>query len=592
MKRKIAVIFLALVIASFSLTGCSESSSEGSQSAAASSEQSQQTSQTEQSSQTATTADGEEYFAEGDLRDVSNEEPNAVITLSGSEGTISDTTRGSSGSDVTISSKGVYQVTGSSENVSIIINDEKKSGNIYLVLDEVSMTNSEKPCIIVEKSEKVIVVCKSSSESTLIYTCEDNSDGLDGAIYAEDDLTISGSGEMHIESAQHGIVCKDDFKFLDSNVSVDADSIGIKAGDSVRIGSGSLVVNSEHDGIRVENKDGTSFFYIADGASAEVNAGYDGVDVGTSGADFTGYVLLDGGTVDITAGCGSDNSKSSETSQKGLKCDGDIIVGNVAMTISSPDDSVHSKGSVTVSDGNMSLSSSDDGITASGDLTIKSGTVSVTKSYEGLEASSVTIEGGTVSVVSSDDGINAGGGSDTSDGNSDEFGSTDGMISISGGEVYVNASGDGVDSNGSISISGGAVIVEGPTDSGNGALDKGDGSACTATITGGTVLAIGSTGMAINFDSGTQCSALVSLSGKEGTEITVDDGSGFTYTTTKSFDCVVYSSPDLKQGSSYTISAGSATTEVSFSDSLYYSDVMTMGGGMMMGGNMGASGRP
>ena len=42
--------------------------------------------------------------------------------------------------------------------------------------------------------------------------------------------------------------------------------------------------------------------------------------------------------------------------------------------------------------------------------------------------------------------------------------------------------GDGLDSNGSITMSGGTVLVDGPTSSGDGALD------CdyTANITGGT----------------------------------------------------------------------------------------------------------
>ena len=119
----------------------------------------------------------------------------------------------------------------------------------------------------------------------------------------------------------------------------------------------------------------------------------------------------------------------------------------------------------------------------------------------------------------------------------------------------------------------------------NGALDKGDGSGCVASITGGTVLAIGSTDMAVNFGAGTQCSGLVSLSGSSGTKIAVEDGSGFTFTATKSFGCVVYSSPKMSKGNSYTITAGSSSATMDFSSSLYYSNVSGMGGpGGMPGG--------
>ena len=95
--------------------------------------------------------------------------------------------------------------------------------------------------------------------------------------------------------------------------------------------------------------------------------------------------------------------------------------------------------------------------------------------------------------------------------------------------------------------------------------------------------------MAINFDSGTQCSALVNLSGQAGTTITVDDGSGFEFTTSKGFQSVVYSSPDMNQGSTYTISAGNATASMNFSSSLYYSEMAGMGG---MGGPGGGMGGP
>ena len=102
------------------------------------------------------------------------------------------------------------------------------------------------------------------------------------------------------------------------------------------------------------------------------------------------------------------------------------------------------------------------------------------------------------------------------------------------------------------------------------------------------MLAIGTSDMAVNFDSGTQCSALVSLSGSEGTVISADDGSDFSFTATKSFTSVVYSSSSMSQGSTYTIKADSESAGIDFSSSLYYSNVSSMGGGM--GGRGGFAG--
>ena len=525
------------------------------------------------------------YFSDSDYKDMSSETPHAVITLSGSAAELSDSTRGSvSGSTVTITSKGIYKVTGSSQDVSIVIDDSTKSGNVYLILDGVTMTNSSAPCIKVQNADKVIIQC--TGDNALTFNSSNSSAKEDAAIYAKDDVTINGSGSLKIKSNLHGIVCKNDLKITDSQLELNADSIGIKSEGTVRIGGGQIAVTSGHDGIQIENDDNDASFYF-EKAKLVISSGYDGISVkaGDDNKTFTGTVELNGGilTVITASGSGSDSSKDSNTSQKGIKTDGDLIISETALTVSAADDAIHGNASITINSGTIGLSSGDDGITASGDLTINGGSVVVTKSYEGLEAENITINGGVVGVTASDDGINCSGGSDTTSKDDNPWGSgnTNAKLTINGGEVHVNSEGDGLDSNGSIYITGGTVIVEGPSSAGNGALDKGDGSDCVASITGGTVIAIGTSDMAINFDSGTQCSALVSLSGSEGTTITVDDGSGFTFTANKSFSSVVYSSPELKQGSTYTISAGDSTATADFSSGLYYSEISGRGG---MGG--------
>ena len=573
MKKRILALFLAAVIFLFAV-GCGKGSSSNT------------------GSVLADIVSGDvEYFSDGDFKDVSGETPNATITLSGSEGTISDTTRGSSGETVTITAKGIYRITGSSENVTITVNDSKESGNIYLVLDNVTMKNSSAPCIVVEAADKVIVQCV--GDNSLTYTS--TSAEQDGAIYSSDDITLNGSGSLVINSARHGIVGKDDVKITGAAISLNTSSIGIKANDSVRIGGGELNIVSSHDGIQVDSDEGTGYFYMSDG-TVNITSGYDGIDVKTDAETNSEYALLVGGSVNITAGGGSANSQSS-TSQKGIKCSGDIKTGDAKITVSSADDALHSGNDILITDGVLNLASSDDGIHADSTLTISGGKVNVTKSYEGLEGMVINLSGGDVNVYASDDGVNAAGGSDTTSTEAwpSKWGgasSSSGTLNISGGNIYVNSKGDGLDSNGSIYVSGGYVIVEGPTDNGNGALDIGDSANCVAEITGGTVLAIGSSGMAVNFNSGSQCSALVSLSGSAGDTITVNDGSGFSFTATKAFSSVVYSSSSLSSGNSYTITAGSASSNIDFSSSSYYSNVSGMGGGMggMNGGMNGGMG--
>ncbi|MBO4452947.1 MAG: carbohydrate-binding domain-containing protein [Clostridia bacterium] len=508
-------------------------------------------------------------FADGDNKTKTDIDYNATITLDGSEGILSDSTRGSSGSTVTITSKGTYLVTGTSDGVSIVIDDEKKSGNVYLVLKDVTMSNSAAACICAAACDKLVVQCIGSN--SLTFTGKSSSTSIDGAIYSKDNLTVNGSGSLTVVSTLHGIVCNDDLKITGGKITVTAGLVGLKANDSLRIGGGTVDITSVHDGIQIENDAGTSFFYIEKG-NVTVNAAYDGVQVSSSDKLFTGNITLAGGTLDITAGGGSGQSKGKK-SRKGLKCEGDIYIGSVDLKISSADDAIHCSTSVSITDGKVELSSSDDAIHAGSVISISGGELDVTKCYEGLEAYSIEVKGGKTRVIASDDGVNAAGSSGTVDDEDEEDSSGTGAITVSGGYLYVNSGGDGLDSNGSIFISGGTVIVEGPSGSGNGALDIGEGGNCVASITGGTLLAIGSTDMAKNFNAGTQCSALVGLSGGEGTVIAVDDGSGFSFTASKVFGCIVYSSPNMAQGNSYVIRSGDSSATADFSSGLYYSDV-------------------
>ena len=512
-------------------------------------------------------------FSASDTRDVTGN-ADASITLSGDTATISDSTRGSSGQTVTITKKGVYLVTGEAENVTVRISDENESGNIYLVLDSVTMTNETEPCILVDAADKVIIQLVGQNSLTLTA----GNDETNACIWSRDDLTINGSGSLLINSAQNGVVCKDDLKLTGGAITVNAAEAGLRANDSVRTANAVISITSGKDGVHIENGASDGWFYQESGSIA-ITASGDGIDVGGDADEASGYIWLYSGDISIVSGSGS-GSAAGETSAKGLKCQGDIYLGPVTVNISSADDAVNSEASISVTGGEITLSSSDDGIHADSVLSISGGKLTVEKSYEGLEAYEIRISGGEVSVTASDDGLNAANGSDSASG---EFGpwaryaseatEAAGTISISGGDVYVNATGDGLDANGSIYVSGGNVIVEGPQNDMNGALDKGDSAGCTLSITGGTVLALGSSGMAVNFDSGTQCACLVALSGEAGDTVTVSDGSGFSFTVSKSFSCAIYSSPSMTEGSQYTLSAGESSVTADFSQGLYYSDV-------------------
>ena len=524
-------------------------------------------------------------FKNADLKDVSIEEADVTIKLDGSSVESSDTTRTSiANNSITITSKGIYKITGSSKDIMILINDELKSGNVYLYFDNVSMETNISPCIYNKSSDKVIIYLNGENTFTSNFTSKLSyeTDTIDSAIYSKDDLTINGlsDSKMIINSKMHGIAAKDDLKITGSNIYINSLEKGIDANDSLNIINAYINITSGHDGIQLDNDLGDSLFYMESG-SLEINSMYDGINV--CGAD--GGIVIYGGNIKINAPTnGSNTSKSQTISQKGIKAEGYIQIGNANIEISSADDAIHSNSCISITSGTLSLSSSDDGIHADTSLLICGGDITISKAYEGIEALNIEITGGNLNITSSDDGVNAAGGTQDSSTRFNPWNQSgaQGTLKISGGNIYVNAQGDGLDSNGSVYISGGYIIVEGPTNGGNGALDKGDGANCVLSITGGVVLALGTTDMAINFDSGSQCSALVGISGGKGTTISVNDGSNFTFTASKSFACAVYSSPSMQKGNTYTITAGSNTKEMNFSSSYYYNAV-SMGGGMQPG---------
>lgn len=471
--------------------------------------------------------------------------------------------------DYTITQSGIYVFSGTLSNGQVLVN-AGEDDKVQIVLNGASVTNSDGPAVYVVEADKVFITAAEGTQNTLSdgssYADDAFGNTPDGCIFSRCDLTINGSGSLTVNgNYKFGIVGKDDIVIADVTLSVTAESDGISGKDSVSISSGAITINAGGDGISSVNDD-------------EVEQG---------------IVQIDGGTITITT------SGSSSDSQKGVKAQYSVMINGGTIVIDAEDDAIHSGDTITVTGGTLTLATGDDGMHADSALIISGGDVTVTESYEGLEAATITVSGGAIDVTASDDGFNAAGGSDDSSyGNSrgakDSF-ATDAskQIIISGGTITVNAGGDGLDSNGSLTVTGGTTYVSGPTNSGNGALD-----ASPATISGGVLIAAGSSGMAVTFDSSSdQCSLMYTYQSTQsaGTLITLTDASGnviASYSPDKEYQNVVISSPEMVSGSTYTLYSGgsvsggtlSGGTEVASITLSGISTTSGSGGGMTTGG--------
>ena len=444
---------------------------------------------------------------------------------------------------------------------------------------------------------------------------------LNNGIHCSNRLTLAG-GEIDVEAVNNGVKGKDGVTLTGGTLGVRCGGDGVES-DS-EDGAGFGVVEFAGGEISIES--------VGDGVQAATELTVSGGVLNIiSGGGSAAAEPKQGERMGRGAGWDRDDEDDAP-SAKGLKAGEKLTVSGGEISIDAADDALHSDGTLTISGGALHLATGDDGAHADDALTIADGTLEVASSYEGIEANQILISGGDIDVTANDDGVNANGGSSAGFGMGGGFGGmrgadgmgkmrgapgedtedapdempggapngpgaqgSDGMeppampegeppaapgaeqdadaeplpsLRITGGKLYVNAEGDGLDSNGDLQIEGGEIVVDGPSRSGNGALDSGGESGGACRVDGGVVLAIGASGMAESFDGDSgQPSLYCDLEGTvpAGAEIAVADADGnvlFSHVAAKSFSSVVFSCPELVKGETYVVTAGDARAEV------------------------------
>ena len=476
---------------------------------------------------------------------------------------------------VDITQPGVYRLSGQVADGSIRVSPATE-GDVWLLLDGVSVHNEDGAALTSDRCDKLILTLAEGSVNTLTQgpatpTEEDN----DAAIYVRDDLTINGTGALTIESAYlDGINCRDSLRIVSGELTVSAVDDGLVGKDEVTIGGGTIAIDAQTgDGIKATNdEDADRGFVTIAGGTLTVSTGEGSASV--SQADSGGW------------GDWQQQTEEDTPSQKGVKAETTLTVSGGVLSIDSVDDALHAV-DVAISGGEMTLATGDDGVHADNTLTVSGGTITVTRSYEGLEGADVTLSGGEISVTASDDGINGAGGDDaTSTGEGtfgasgrfgrDRFASSTGAVHISGGIIFVDASGDGVDVNGDLEMTGGELYVNGPQSGGDGALDY-DGS---FTLTGGTVVAVGSAGMAQGVSDPAIPGTAMNVSGSGTLEVLDSAGNVLVrFEALRDYSHVVVYSDRFADGETYTLTIGADSQSVQMTtDST---------GGMGFGGGFG-----
>ena len=463
--------------------------------------------------------DVDTHYSEQDLSwDASSETAIDLSNPTATDGvTVEDDT-------LTITKAGTYKLSG--EYQGQIKVETADSDAVRLVLDNANITNSSGAALNVVNADEVILYSASGTTNTISdgadYTATGENDP-DAVVYSKADLTIAGEGTLKVNgNHEDGIHTSDGLVIASGTLEVNAANTGIKGKDYVDILGGTINVTAQQDGIKSTND----------------------TDEGK------GWTRLSNGTVTVNAG--DDGFKASRV----------VEISGGSLTVEQSDEGIEAQ-YINISGGDVNVTSADDGMNASlktsdSESTDSSANTSDTANQQQNNQQQGSLPGGQQNGTSNQQqqgmgqppqGGMPGGGGGT-------FEVIDAAINVSGGHVTVNAEGDGIDSNGVTTLSGGTLIVNGPSQGGNAALDtNGD-----LLLNGATVLS-GSTADMFEAPSTNSTSGYLKLTNSSGFEqgstVQVADSSGkvvANYKVTKSnVQLVLVSSSSIVKGQSYTV---------------------------------------
>ena len=487
--------------------------------------------------------DTDGLFSQRDLEQSWDENTAVRIELTGDTASSDSDAVQIDGGTVTITSEGVYVLSGTLSNGSIIV-DARDEDKVQLVLNGVSVTSSDFAAIYAKNADKVFVTLAENTENTLVNESdftEIDDNHVDAVIFSKCDLTLNGAGELTVTSpAGHGIVSKDELTITGGIYTITASGHGLTSKDSVAIAAGSFVIDSGKDGIHAEDEDDSEagFIYLSDG-DFTITAQGDGISA-------SGMLEIAGGNYNITTGGGSAASEmkggdsqlepgagqngaaqggqpgeppaqSGQTDSKAppekpeedknpqidvndAEQEKDFTESDEVSSDSTSQKGLKSSTSVIVQAGNFTLDTADDGVHSNGTVTITGGEWTIRTGDDGIHADgALTITGGSFSIPYCYEGIEGStitinGGTFDITANDDGLNAADGTsnapgmanencwIEINDGEFTIVSDGDSIDSNGDLTINGGTLDL---TCNGNGntAIDT-DG---TYTNNGGDV---------------------------------------------------------------------------------------------------------
>lgn len=297
-------------------------------------------------------AEEEELFTARDLAQTADLSEAEVLTVS-------------DGETLTVTEAGVYVLRGSAEGACVVV-EAGEEDKVQLVLDGVSIVNADRPCILVEKADKVFLTSAQGSDNSFTVSGSFASEE-DAALFSREDLVLNGLGRVTVTSSKDGVRSNDELKLTGGTWIVTASATALKAHDSVCARDGEYHLTAGTDGVHAEDgEDDAVGSILIQGGSFTVQAGDDGLHA-TTVADVSGgtleisaaegieatQVLIRGGTVGIQA---TDDGVNAGRKSEALGVKIEISGGEIAIVMGPGDtDAVDSNGDLIISGGSIDI---------------------------------------------------------------------------------------------------------------------------------------------------------------------------------------------------------------------------------------------
>lgn len=396
-----------------------------------------------------------ELFSDRDLNpDYSS--PTAEINLTGSTAETSGDGVSVKDSVITITAEGIYHITGTLDDGQIIVNADGEK--VQLVLDNASINCSNSSAIYVENAKKVFITLADDSKNYVSdgaeYTTNSTDGEPDATIFSHDSLTINGNGELEVTgNYKDGIRSKDDIVITSGNITVNAVNNAIKAKDYVAVADGIMNLTAGNNGIYADNKndDTLGFVYIEGGEFNITAGGGSSQAVKQHNQDFGGFgqkgnfdgKMPDGSephempnSEEFNANDGErpqppdfNNSEQQQTDISNTESTESLDDTETSENVKAPK-GIKASTKIDIVNGNFNINSADDSIHSNTVINISGGNLQLDAGDNAIHADSeINITGGKISITNSYEGIEAT------------------VINIKDGSIEVNSSDDGLNAN-------------------------------------------------------------------------------------------------------------------------------------------------